>query len=282
MKIIESISEMQAISTALRKDDKTIAVVPTMGYFHEGHISLMQLGRESADVVISTLFVNPTQFAPDEDFEKYPRDFDSDCKTAEENGTDYLFHPPVDEMYPLGYISEIRIGGIAQKFEGVTRPFHFNGVATVVSKLFNATLPDIAIFGQKDYQQAAVIKQMVRDLNFPVKIIVAPTKREADGLAMSSRNVYLSSEFRKQAPVLYKALETAKKAIEKGERNTKAINNILHKTLMSKPDIKIDYACAADALTLEEPEVFTDGQQIVLLIACYLGRTRLIDNCQIP
>jgi pantoate--beta-alanine ligase len=278
VKIVKTISEMQNISINHKKEGKTIAVVPTMGYFHDGHISLMKYARENADIIIVTLFVNPTQFAPDEDFDRYPRDTEQDSRKAEENNCDYLFRPTVEEMYPFGFITEIRIGGVTEKFEGVTRPFHFNGVTTIVSKLFNATLPDIAVFGQKDYQQTIVIKQLIRDLNYNIKIDIVPTLREPDGLAMSSRNIYLSAEYRKKAPGIYKALISVKKSIEKGLRKRSEINSLLIKKISKTPELKIDYACAADAETLEEPDEFRRDRKIVLLAACYLGKTRLIDN----
>jgi pantoate--beta-alanine ligase len=278
MLVIEKVAEMQEISTDLRKNGKVIAVVPTMGYFHEGHVSLMKKAKEFGDVVITTHFVNPTQFAPNEDFEKYPRDFNRDSKIAEQSGTDYLFYPEVKEMYPDGYSSLIAMGGVTKKFEGITRPNHFNGVATVVAKLFNATLPDFAVFGQKDYQQTLVIKQLVRDLNFPVKIIISPTLRQSDGLAMSSRNVYLSTKERTEASVLFNSLEKAREAILGGERKRKVINAIMHNSLRSVAAIKIDYASSARADDLDEPEEFVPGELIVLLMAVHLGKTRLIDN----
>lgn len=278
MKIVKNIREMQEISQNLKNENKKIALVPTMGYFHTGHTSLMKTAKDLSDVLIVSLFVNPTQFAPNEDFDKYPRDFERDLKIAEDNKTDILFYPSVSEMYPSGFKSMIDIKGITDKFEGIKRPTHFNGVATIVAKLFNATLPNIAIFGQKDYQQTAVIRKLVRDFNFPVKIVIAPTMREDDGLAMSSRNIYLSPEHRKQATVLFQAMEEARQAIEKGERHRKTINAYLHNKLRKVKDIRIDYASTADADTFEEPETFSDGQHIVLLLACYLGKTRLIDN----
>ena len=278
MKIIKSIKEMQDLTKSLKKENKKIALVPTMGYFHSGHTSLMSYARDLADIVITSLFVNPTQFAPNEDFDKYPRDFERDSKIAEENKTNFLFYPSVNEMYPTGFKTMINMQGITDKFEGEKRPAHFNGVSTIVAKLFNACLPDIAIFGQKDYQQTAVIRKLVRDLNFPIRIVIAPTKREDDGLAMSSRNVYLSQDHRKQAPILYQAMEEARQAIENGERRRKVINAYLHKKLRTAQDIRIDYASSANAETFEEPETFSDGQHIVLLLACYLGKTRLIDN----
>lgn len=278
MKIIKTIAEMQTESQKLRVQGKKIACVPTMGYLHDGHTSLMATGREYADTIVTTLFVNPTQFAPNEDFTKYPRDFERDCRIAEDNGSDILFFPSVQEMYPADFFTSVMVSGVADKFEGKFRPSHFTGVATVVSKLFNIVLPHYAIFGQKDYQQSLVIKKLVQDLNFPIRIIVAPTKRQSDGLAMSSRNVYLSQEERNQASILYRTMEIAAKEIEAGEKRRKVINGIMHNSLRSSPSIKIDYAVSADADTLDEPEVFLSGGRIVLLLAVYLGKTRLIDN----
>ncbi len=255
-----------------------MALVPTMGYLHDGHSSLILHAKEKADIVIVSLFVNPTQFAQGEDFDSYPQDFEKDKALTEKIGVDYLFMPIADEMYPDGYNSSIDISGISKKFEGTTRPTHFNGVATVVAKLFNSCLPDIAIFGQKDYQQTLVIKRFTKDLNFPVEIVVAPTKREEDGLAMSSRNIYLSEQEREEATILYKSLAKASKAVIEGERNRKVINDIMLKSLKSIANINTDYACAADADTFDEPEEFVSGQEIVLMIAVYLGKTRLIDN----
>jgi pantoate--beta-alanine ligase len=281
MEIIRTIAEMQNISSELILQGKKIVCVPTMGYFHQGHISLMKKAREYGDIVITTLFVNPTQFAPNEDFNSYPRDYDGDSKMAQAAGVDYLFFPTVSEMYPTGYDCKIHIGGITSKFEGATRPTHFDGVATVVTKLFNITKPHFAIFGQKDYQQVLVIRKLVQDLNLDVKIIVAPILRENDGLAMSSRNTYLMADLRKKAGILFQALEDARMSIENGERKRKMINAILHKNLRSVPEIKIDYACSVDADTLEEPDEFRPGDRIVLLLAVFLGKTRLIDNATI-
>jgi pantoate--beta-alanine ligase len=278
IELIETVGRMQAIADELRADGKKIAVVPTMGFLHRGHTSLMQKGRELADAVVTTLFVNPTQFGPNEDFERYPRDLDRDLEMAEENGSDYLFHPGVTEMYQDNYSTFIMLKGITDKFEGRIRPKHFNGVATVCAKLFNITKPHYAIFGQKDYQQTLVVKKFVRELNFDLDIVVAPIVRESDGLAMSSRNTYLNDDDRRDAGILFAALEEARKEIVKGERRRTTINGIMHNVLRSVPSIKIDYASSADAENLGEPEVFLDGERIVLMIACYLGRTRLIDN----
>lgn len=278
MQIINDISQMQCISREAQKNGKKVACVPTMGYLHEGHASLIDRARENADLVIVTLFVNPTQFAPNEDFESYPRDVEHDTRVAESHGANYIFAPDVKKMYPIGYQSYVSVERVTQKFEGEKRPSHFRGVATVVAKLFNATLPQVAVFGRKDYQQTLVIKQMVRDLNFPIEIIIAPTIRESDGLAMSSRNKYLSQGDRAKSSILFLAIEDARHAIESGELSRVAINSIMLRTLRSVPEIKIDYIAAADAETLDEPEIFLPGESIVLLLACYLGKTRLIDN----
>jgi pantoate--beta-alanine ligase len=269
---------MQAVSKTHKSQGETVALVPTMGYLHKGHASLMRHAKENADVVIVSLFVNPTQFAQGEDFDSYPQDFERDKAVTEEIGVNYLFMPIASEMYPDGYNSSVVVSGISKKFEGSTRPTHFNGVAAVVAKLFNACLPDIAVFGQKDYQQTLVIKRFTRDLNFPVEIVVAPTKREKDGLAMSSRNVYLSEQECEDATILFKSLTKASEAIKAGERSRMVINNIMLDSLNSIDKINPDYACAADADTFDEPEEFARGQRIVLMIAVYLGKTRLIDN----
>ncbi len=278
MEIITKVKQMQSIADKLRADGKKLAVVPTMGYLHEGHLSLVKRAKEIADIVIVSLFVNPTQFAPNEDFNRYPRDFAMDCHNCEIAGVDFILHPEIQEMYPGAYNTEINIKEISKKFEGSFRPIHFNGVATVVNKIFMATKPHFALFGQKDYQQTLVIKQLVRDLLIDVSIVVAPTIREADGLAKSSRNIFLSQQERQTATTIYKALETAVEEIHKGEKRRKVINGTMHNVLRSAAAFHIDYAMSADADTLDEPEEFIPGQRIVLLIAAYLGKTRLIDN----
>jgi pantoate--beta-alanine ligase len=284
MKIINTVAEMQAFSIAQKVQGKKIAVVPTMGYLHNGHLSLIEEAKKRSDIVITTLFVNPTQFAPHEDLAKYPRDFESDCQKSESAGADILFYPNELEMYPIGFNSSIEIKGVTDKFEGIKRPTHFSGVATVVAKLFNCTLPDIAVFGQKDYQQTLVIKKLVRDLNFPIEIIISPTIREADGLAMSSRNTYLSKIEREVASTLFQALEEAKLEIGKGEKRRKIINSIMLKTIREKNLFQVDYVAAANADSFDEPDEFLSGDKIVLLLAVYLGKTRLIDNAviQVP
>ncbi len=272
---------MQQISFENKLKGYKTAVVPTMGYLHEGHLSLIKRGKELADIVITTLFVNPTQFAPNEDFNKYPRDYDRDFQLCKDYGCDYIFFPEVADMYPKGFNTSIHISGITDKFEGEFRPTHFQGVATIVAKLFNATKPDFAIFGQKDYQQTLLLKRLAIDLDFGIEIDVAPTVREIDGLAMSSRNTYLTPDLRSKATVLFFALEEVKKMISTGETTRKTINSTLLVTLKSVPEVKIDYAASALASSLEEPEHFFPGDEIVVLIALYLGKTRLIDNAVI-
>jgi pantoate--beta-alanine ligase len=278
MVVVEKVKEMQKIIDSHRREGKRIVCVPTMGYFHKGHLSLMELAREYGEIVVTTLFVNPTQFGPNEDFERYPRNFQRDFELAQSVGIDYLFAPTIEEMYPDNFYTKVIVGKFTDKFEGVKRPGHFDGVATVVTKLFNATKPDVAIFGQKDFQQALVIKQLVKELLFDIKIIVAPIVREADGLAMSSRNVYLSEEERKLAPRIFEALNLGFKAVQNGERRRKQINSIVLQHLRQFREFFIDYVAAVDSETLDEPEEFSPGQTVVILVAVYLGKTRLIDN----
>jgi len=278
MVVVEKVKEMQKIIDSHRREGKRIVCVPTMGYFHKGHLSLMELAREYGEIVVTTLFVNPTQFGPNEDFERYPRNFQRDFELAQSVGIDYLFAPTIEEMYPDNFYTKVIVGKFTDKFEGVKRPGHFDGVATVVTKLFNATKPDVAIFGQKDFQQALVIKQLVKELFFDIKIIVAPIVREADGLAMSSRNVYLSEKERKLAPRIFEALNLGIKAVQNGERRRKQINSIVLQHLRQFREFFIDYVAAVDSETLDEPEEFSPGQTVVILVAVYLGKTRLIDN----
>jgi pantoate--beta-alanine ligase len=278
MILVKSIKEMRELADIARCSNKTIACVPTMGYLHEGHLSLIRYAAEVADFVVTTIFVNPMQFGPDEDYDRYPRDTENDLRKACDNGSEYIFLPETKEMYPENFGTKVVVEGISDKFEGVFRPGHFDGVATVVLKMFNVIKPHIAVFGQKDYQQTLLIKRMVKDLNIDTDIVVRPTVREEDGLAMSSRNTYLAPEFRAKATILYKALMSAKELIEKGERSRIAINNELANILQSEPGVKIDYASAAIADNLEEPEHFKDGDEVVLLVAVNLQKVRLIDN----
>lgn len=278
MRIITKVKEMQKVADELRKEGKIIGVVPTMGYLHEGHLSLIRIAKEKSDVVITTIFVNPLQFAPHEDYDKYPRDFERDVKLAQSAGCDIIFHPSVEEMYPENFLTYVEVEKITKVLEGEFRPTHFRGVTTVVAKLFNITKPHIAIFGQKDAQQALIIKQMVRDLNFDIEIIVAPIVREPDGLAMSSRNVYLSESERKDATVLYQSLKLAERLVNEGERNPQNIISQMEELIKSKPTAKIDYIAIVDPSTLERVEKLEENKEYLVAIAVRIGSTRLIDN----
>jgi pantoate--beta-alanine ligase len=278
MQNITSAPAMQHLVLAARRKGQRIGVVPTMGFLHEGHASLIREARAVSDMVITTIFVNPLQFAPNEDFTRYPRDLERDTRLAESAGCDFLFTPTAEEIYPHGFQTTISVGGVTEPFEGVFRPTHFDGVATVVAKLFHLTQPDKAFFGQKDYQQCMVVKKMVSDLAMPLEIVICPTLRETDGLAMSSRNVYLSPEDRQKATILFQALQAAKAMIQSGERQKMALEEVLRTTILSQSGITIDYAAAADSETLAQPDKFPPEQAIVLLLAVRLGTTRLIDN----
>ncbi len=278
MRVITKVKEMQKVADELRKEGKIIGVVPTMGYLHEGHLSLIRIAKEKSDVVITTIFVNPLQFAPHEDYDKYPRDFERDVGLAQSAGCDIIFHPSVEEMYPENFLTYVEVEKLTKVLEGEFRPTHFRGVTTVVAKLFNITKPHIAVFGQKDAQQALIIKQMVRDLNFDIEIIVAPIVRESDGLAMSSRNVYLSESERKDATVLYQSLKLAEKLIEEGERKPDVVISKMEELIKSKPTAKIDYIEIVDPNTLEKVEKLEEGKEYLIALAVRIGSTRLIDN----
>lgn len=276
MKVISSVSDMQKTAEAIRLEGRRIGLVPTMGYLHEGHLSLMRRAREDCDVVVASVFVNPTQFGPKEDFERYPRDAEGDKKRCESAGVDILFMPDAKDMYPEAPSVFVTVGGISDILEGAIRPGHFRGVATVVAKLFNITKPHCAYFGQKDYQQCIVIKRMVAALNMDVDIVVMPTIREPDGLAMSSRNVYLTPEERKAAAVLPKALKKAEALIRQGVRDPAEIKKKMQNMLLSSNGVAIDYIEIADPDTLE-PLSIARGR-MVLLVAIRIKGTRLIDN----
>ena len=278
MKVVTSIPEMQEASSSLRRAGKSIAVVPTMGYLHNGHLSLVKIAKKNSDVVITTIFVNPTQFAPHEDFDKYPRDIEADKAHAQSAGTDILFTPDVSSMYPENYLTYVEIEKISKVLEGKFRPSHFRGVATVVAKLFNITQPHIAVFGQKDAQQIAIIKQMVRDLNFNIKIVVGPIIRDRDGLALSSRNVYLSPQERREAIVLHQSLKLAQQIIHSGARHSHEIIENMMKLISSKPSAQIDYISIADAKTLSELSTIIPATEVLISLAVRIGTTRLIDN----
>jgi len=247
MRIIKSPKRMQEICFSLKKRGKVIGFVPTMGYFHEGHLSLIRVAKKKSDVSVVGIFVNPTQFGPKEDFKRYPRNLERDKRLLRKIGCDLLFCPSLKDMYPQGYETYVEVENSTKILEGTSRPGHFKGVSTVVAKLFNIIQPNIAVFGQKDFQQAVVIKRMVKDLNFPVKILVTPTTREKSGLALSSRNEYLPSEEKRQALVLYQSLGLAKKMIKSGERDSRKIKDQMKKLIQGKPKAKIDYITINDS-----------------------------------
>jgi len=276
MKIITSIKEMQKESDQLRMEGKRIGLVPTMGFLHEGHLSLVREIKKQCDYVVMSIYVNPTQFSPDEDFSDYPRDFDRDVKLAEQEGCDAIFYPDSEAVYPKNYLTYVEVEKITKILCGASRPIHFRGVTTIVTKLFNIVKPHVAVFGQKDAQQAIVIKRMAADLNFDIEIIVAPIIREQDGLAMSSRNTYLTPNQRGQALILSQSLKAAERKIKAGEKNVAVIKNLIKNKIEEKPDAKIDYIEIVDPETLEfQTEIKTD---VMISLAVKFGKVRLIDN----
>ncbi len=280
--VITTVAEMHQWVANERTLGHTIGCIPTMGYLHDGHASLIREASLRHGAVVISIFVNPTQFGPSEDFERYPRDLDRDLSVVAEAGGSVVFAPTVNEMYPNGAQSTIHVSGVTEMLEGALRPTHFDGVATVVSHLFEAMLPDEAFFGQKDLQQTLVIRRMVEesaiDTVHRVKITVMPTQREADGLARSSRNVYLSDEDRAVVPVIHRALSVAANSITNGERSRVLIELAMFATLQAVERFSIDYAVAVDASTLLPKDTFEIGDEIALCVAVRIGRTRLIDN----
>lgn len=276
MEIIEKPEAMQRRSLQLRSQGKTIGFVPTMGYFHEGHLSLMRQARQECDVVVVSIYVNPLQFGPKEDFNRYPRDLQRDLKMAEEVGVDIVFSPKDEDMYPEGYQTFVEVTELTRGLEGFYRPGHFRGVTTVVAKLFNIVLPHKAYFGEKDFQQLRVVQRMVRDLNFPVEIVPCPTVREPDGLAMSSRNTYLSESERKAATVLNRALKAADQLFRNGERSATRLKVKVWEVLATEPNIRPQYVEIVDAETLEPVSVI--DKPAAILLAAFVGQTRLIDE----
>ena len=274
MKISGSIADVRL----LRKEDNSLSwgLVPTMGYLHEGHLSLVRRAKEENDRVAVSIYVNPTQFAPNEDLDSYPRALAGDIQLLEKEGVDLVFAPHDDVIYPEGYQTYVTVEDVSQALEGTSRPTHFRGVTTIVAKLFNIIQPDRAYFGQKDAQQTIVLKRMVQDLCFDVQLIICPTVREADGLAQSSRNQYLMPEERQGAPVLYRSLRAALAAYEDGERDGNRLRDLMRAHIEVEPLARIDYVSAADPLTLQELDEITAGA--LLSMAVFFGRTRLIDN----
>jgi len=279
MQVITKVAAMQQLALDWRASNKSIGFVPTMGYLHAGHISLVKKARErvgSAGIVGASIFVNPTQFSPSEDLAKYPRDLEHDKALCTEAGVDFIFAPSDTEMYPSDYSTYVAEERLSRKMEGVTRPHHFRGVTTVVSKLFNIVLPNVAVFGAKDFQQAAIIKQMVRDLNFPIEIIVSPIIREESGLAMSSRNKYLSPEQREQAVILSRSIQFAKDAVAKKAVPATRLKEDVARFIGKAASAQVDYVEFFDPTTLEPADTVRPGVHMAL--AVYFKPTRLIDN----
>ena len=273
MQTVTTLAELRA---ARRDLPGPLGFVPTMGYLHAGHISLAQRACAECASVAASIFVNPTQFGPTEDLAKYPRDLPRDLTLLEEAGVDLVWTPTPEELYPPGFQTWVSVDGLTRPLEGAARPSHFRGVTTIVAKLFNAVGPDKAYFGQKDAQQAAVIRQMVQDLNFPLEIVVCPIVRAPDGLAMSSRNVYLTPQERQAAPVLFRSLRAAKSAYAAGERQAESLRAQVREIIASEPLANLQYVSCADYDTLEELDVVSG--KVLLSLAVYFGKTRLIDN----
>lgn len=276
MREIRSLEEMRTYSLKAKMRGKTIALVPTMGYLHEGHLSLVEEANKRADLVVVSIFVNPIQFSPGEDFKRYPRDVKRDKRHLKHFEVDVLFLPETRKVFPDGFKTYVEVDGLSKKLCGRTRPTHFRGVTTVVTKLFNQVMPDVAFFGDKDYQQQLIIKQLVKDLDLPIEIVSLPTVREYDGVAMSSRNQYLSPKEREMSLMLYKALCQAKGEIEAGERDLRKILFRMRALIGTEPSIRLDYCLIVDPETLEEVKKIK-GRMLVAL-ASLIGKARLIDN----
>lgn len=276
MKVVHTIQEVRDFVKSQRAEGKSIGFVPTMGYLHEGHMSLMKRAGEENDVVVASIFVNPMQFGQNEDLDSYPRDLDHDAKLCEEVGVSLIFNPEPEEMYAPDFTTFVDMNGVTKELCGKSRPVHFRGVCTVVNKLFNIVTPDRAYFGQKDAQQLAVIKRMVRDLNMDIQIVGCPIVREEDGLAKSSRNTYLSAEERKAALVLSRAIRLGEQMAKDGEKDAARIEKAMRETIEAEPLAKIDYVSIVDAVSIE-PIQQLQGE-ILGAIAVYIGKTRLIDN----
>lgn len=276
IKVVSTVCETRAQVKEWKNQGLTVGLVPTMGYLHEGHQSLIKKAVEENDRVVVSVFVNPIQFAPNEDLETYPRDLEADKRLCDSTGADLIFHPTPDEMYPDGFSTHIQMDNLTKELCGKTRPTHFGGVCTVVGKLFNIVQPDKAYFGQKDAQQLAIIKRMVRDLNFDIEIVGCPIIREPDGLAKSSRNTYLNADERKAALILSKAIKLGKEMVEGGERNAQTIIKAMTDKINTEPLARIDYVNVVDALSIEPLDVVKG--EVLVAIAVYIGKTRLIDN----
>jgi pantoate--beta-alanine ligase len=276
MKIVESVARMSTLVKMLKKEGRSIGFVPTMGALHEGHLSLVRAAKKHADIVVMSIFINPIQFVRGEDFDKYPRDIKKDEEMARSSGVDIVFYPSPDDIYPQGYSTYVEVERLTDGLCGVRRTGHFKGVATVVAKLFNIIRPNIAYFGQKDAQQAIVIKKMVEDLNMGIEVRMLPTVREPDGLAMSSRNAYLSETERRQAPVLYEALRKAESMIRLGEKDPRKVVKTAEKIINNIHSAKVEYLSVVDTKWLKEVQAISG--EVMVALAVSFGQTRLIDN----
>jgi pantoate--beta-alanine ligase len=278
MEIINRIPRMKSLARQLAAEGRRIGLVPTMGALHEGHLSLMSRAREMCDTVIASVFVNPTQFGPHEDYDRYPRDLARDAELAFTRGVDFIFAPSVEDIYPDAFSTYIEVEGLSNRLEGASRPGHFRGVTTIVNKLLNIVHPNFAFFGRKDAQQVIVIKRMVRDLAMDVEVVVGPTVREEDGLALSSRNLYLSTEERKAATVLRRALERGRALYTTGERDCSRLLGAMRSVIEAEPLARLDYAAITDTERLEALEVVSTESPTLISMAVFIGTTRLIDN----
>jgi pantoate--beta-alanine ligase len=279
MEIINRRQRMASVARKLRREeDKSIGLVPTMGALHDGHLSLVREARRMCDVVAVSVFVNPTQFGPGEDFQRYPRDLTRDTTILADYNVDYIFAPSVEEIYPKGFATYVTVEGLSDQYEGASRPGHFRGVATVLTVLFNTVRPDFAFFGQKDAQQTLVVKRLVRDLAFDTEIVVLPTVREESGLALSSRNSYLDRDGRRAAGVIYRALCQAKETYNEGERNAKRLAEAVRSVVESEPRVRLDYVGVTDAETMEKLDKIGEDRPVLVTLAAFVGPTRLIDN----
>ena len=277
MIVATTLAQVRAQVRAWKREGLTVGLVPTMGYLHAGHASLIRTSAEHCDRVVASVFVNPTQFGPGEDLESYPRDFERDCTLLKDNGCHMVFHPSVEEMYPAGYCTYVELlSDMPKQLCGQTRPIHFRGVCSVVSKLFHIAEPDMTFFGQKDAQQVAILRRMILDLSIGVELVVCPIVREEDGLAISSRNTYLSAEERQAALCLSKAVALGQKLVSEGEHSASVVLEAMRKLIQSEPMARIDYVSAVDNATMEPVESI--GANTLVAMAVYIGKTRLIDN----
>jgi pantoate--beta-alanine ligase len=280
--VVTTIAELRAATDEARGADRTVGLVPTMGFLHDGHVSLMTAARQETDVVVATIFVNPLQFAPDEDLDAYPRDSEGDAAKAAGAGVDVLFTPSNSEMYPEPALTTVSVAGLQERMEGATRPTHFDGVSTVVTKLFSMVGPCRAYFGEKDFQQLALVTRMARDLSLPVTVVGCPIVRERDGLAMSSRNAYLTSEQRVAATVLHTALQAGRASVVAGERNPSAVAHLVEEIIRAEPEAELGYVSLVDGVSLEPAVELAPQGDYRLITAARFGIPRLLDNVALP